>query len=682
MKTNTVWKSFLSQEQTLALSHTYKNGVYYHLILTIDNNVLSEHIKDICIQEIHPLFEDLAHEHISINTIEWLVEDTLQKVNHGFDLFAAQNSKYDHVQINGALVISYQWNILVSLIGDASLIICRNGKSIYNMSNTDTNKESSINHFTDYISGNIHIGDNILILWYDHSLLFHNNELHKIAEIIYENDPEMLSDLESLMTQRADESNLGFMSLVRNISHTIDFSWVKNSSSSFLKFLPKNQFGKLGNKSKELRDQNSYAITLGLLGLFVIISIYNIISGALNINENSPTIQTTEWVQVVTIDQIKEEINLFQSLNATSDEKWVKYKEISDKLDFLKSQWKRLEDVAALRKILQNKYYEGFNIISINKLDDIAGEFQPIYPFSSNESKILWTPHSLFYERGFYVWGTKWALIKWINKDVTGTPISYSLPTEMKKCSQDLSRSGLYCFDAKNEIYRITAGSIQPIGSNENVSLPTAIQDIGIFGKTSIYLMVDPKSNGGSDLIRRFNIQPGNFAALKDAIGYWLSSPTNTTSWSDDTMFKNMTIDGLFLSRWSTDKKLYQFERDPVTNKLKQRIIPLQWGDTTYVSYSDDVKILSSANSRYVYLFDKKNKTFTVYNSTPIKTTQWNQTRYSLQYIMRYAFDSSLDIIDVVVPDANNAKPMLYVMTSTGIYESNISQNISLYESK
>lgn len=49
---------------------------------------------------------------------------------------------------------------------------------------------------------------------------------------------------------------------------------------------------------------------------------------------------------------------------------------------------------------------------------------------------------------------------------------------------------------------------------------------------------------------------------------------------------------------------------------------------------------------------------------------------------MRYAFDTSLDIIDVVVPDANNAKPMLYVMTSTGIYESNISQNISLYESK
>jgi hypothetical protein len=680
MKTNTVWKSFLSEEQTLALSHTYKNEVYYHLILTIENSILAEHIKDICIQEIHPLFEELSDQHISINTIEWLVEDTLQKVNHWFSLFAEQINSNEHITINGALVISYQGNILVSLIGDSSLLICRNGKSIYNMSNTDTNKNTSINHFTDYISGSIHIGDSILILGYDHSVLFHNNELHKIAQIIDENDPEMLVELESLMTQRAEESTLWFMSLVRNISHTIDFSGIKNTQANFLKFLPKNQFGKLWAKGKDFREKNSYSLTLGLLGLFVIVSIYNIINGALTINNNNPTIQTTSGVQTVSIESIKEEINLFQSLDPKSDEKGVKYKEINEKLEFLKKQGKWLEDVTALQKIVQNKYYEWFNIIAVNKLDDIGWEFQPIYPFTSNETKILWQVHSLFYERWFYIWGTKWALIKWINKDIKGTPISYSLPNDMKKCTQDLSRSWLYCFDSKNEIYRITAWSIQSIAWNENVSLPTAIQDIGIFGKTNIYLMVDPKSNGWSDLIRRFTIQPGNFAALKDSIGYGLNNPI-TSSWNWP-VFKNMTIDWLFLSRSSTDKQLYQFERDPVSNKLKQRIIALKGWDTTYVGYSDDVKIVSSSNSRYVYLFDRTNKTLTIYTSNPTKTTQWNQTLYNLQYVMRYAFDASLWVIDLIVPDINNTKAVLYVMTNNGIYESNIGQNISLYENK
>lgn len=108
MKTNTLWKSFINSEQTLALSHTYKNGVYYHLILTIDDVVLSEHIKDICIQEIHPLLESLSDEHISINTIEGLVEHSLQQVNHAFSLFAEGVDRDEYIDINGALVISYQ----------------------------------------------------------------------------------------------------------------------------------------------------------------------------------------------------------------------------------------------------------------------------------------------------------------------------------------------------------------------------------------------------------------------------------------------------------------------------------------------------------------------------------------------------------------------------------------------
>lgn len=208
MKTNTLWKSFIDNEQTLALSHTYKNGVYYHLILTIDDPVLSEHIKDICIQEIHPLLESLSDEHISINTIEGLVEHSLQQVNHAFSLFAEQANSNHYIDINGALVISYQGNVLVSLIGDSSLLICRNGKNIYNMTNTEANKKGTISHFTDYISGNIHSGDSILILGFDHSLILHNDELHKIAQLINVNEPEMLIDLENMMKARTEEENL------------------------------------------------------------------------------------------------------------------------------------------------------------------------------------------------------------------------------------------------------------------------------------------------------------------------------------------------------------------------------------------------------------------------------------------------------------------------------------------
>ena len=101
MRTNTVRKSFLEPEQTLALSHTYKNGVYYHLIITIQNAMYAEHIKDICIQEIHPFFEDLSSNFIDNEMIERLLEKSMQKLNHNLSLFAEQHNPESSITIHG-----------------------------------------------------------------------------------------------------------------------------------------------------------------------------------------------------------------------------------------------------------------------------------------------------------------------------------------------------------------------------------------------------------------------------------------------------------------------------------------------------------------------------------------------------------------------------------------------------
>lgn len=190
--------------------------------------------------------------------------------------------------------------------------------------------------------------------------------------------------------------------------------------------------------------------------------------------------------------------------------------------------------------------------------------------------------------------------------------------------------------------------------------------------------MINPQSNGGADLIRRYTIQAGNYASLGTALGY---KYTGNGSGSN-THFHTMTIDGNFLSRSSEEKKLYQFRRDAATNTLKNRVINLQGGDTTFVTYSDTVKIISSSSSRYVYLFDKINNTFTVYHSTPLKTTQGNDTKYNLQYVMRYTFDPSLPILDATVPDSSASQPVLYIMTANGIFESNLGAAINTYQNR
>jgi hypothetical protein len=101
MKTSTVRKSFVDTEQTLSLSHTYRNGVYYHLIAVINEPIYTEHIKDICIQEIHPFFEELSSDIIDNDTIERLLEESMQKVNHNLALFAEKVESKEPIKIHG-----------------------------------------------------------------------------------------------------------------------------------------------------------------------------------------------------------------------------------------------------------------------------------------------------------------------------------------------------------------------------------------------------------------------------------------------------------------------------------------------------------------------------------------------------------------------------------------------------
>lgn len=684
MKTSTVRKSFVEPEHTLALSHTYRNGVYYHLILTVEQAIYAEHIKDICIQEVHPFFEELSSEFIDSDMIERLLEQSMQKLNHNLSLFAEQYNPEAPILIHGGVLVSFHGNIVASLIGQSSLIVCREEKAIYSMANSDSAKKN-IDHFTDYISGSIHRGDSVVLLWQDHTMFFHQKELDEIAHIINENDEDMLIVLESMITQRVESESIGFLSLVRHISSTMNIPGLERSSNKIWDKVSTNAFANMLapilKPASEFIGQNKYIISISVLWIAVIRAIISVISGAIDQQSDAPTLVNEEWVtEVITIEDIKKDIAYFQNLDPSSDTKWQTYKDIIQKLDYLASKNKRPEDVKQLKKIVQNKYYEGFKIAYINQLDDPTGtsEFQSIYPFNDYESKLLGDPLNIYYERWFMIGGTKWAVLKGISSDIRGTAVSYSLETNMKKCSQDLSRSGLYCFDSMNEVYRITAGSVQPVQGTENVSLPTDIQDIGVFGKSNLYLLINPASNGGTDVIKRLRNELGSFNVFKDSIGY----TTDASGSGGVAGYGSMNIDGTFLVRSATEKKLYQLRRETNPNKLSKRVVPMQGWDTSMTAYSANVKVIASASTPYVYLFDKDNQTFTVYKSTPLKTNTAYASSYSLVYVMRYNFDLTDKIIDVSVPEAGGDKPMIYVMNKKWAYQANLGQTIGAFESK
>lgn len=80
---------------------------------------------------------------------------------------------------------------------------------------------------------------------------------------------------------------------------------------------------------------------------------------------------------------------------------------------------------------------------------------------------------------------------------------------------------------------------------------------------------------------------------------------------------------------------------------------------------------MASQSSPYVYLFDKKNQTFTVYDSSPVKTHENYGKTFNLYYLFRFKFDlglasdgNKLQVVDVAVPSDAGLIPELYLLTS------------------
>ncbi|MBQ7616541.1 hypothetical protein IJS64_00705 [bacterium] len=81
--------------------------------------------------------------------------------------------------------------------------------------------------------------------------------------------------------------------------------------------------------------------------------------------------------------------------------------------------------------------------------------------------------------------------------------------------------------------------------------------------------------------------------------------------------------------------------------------------------YSSNVKLLASDASPYIFIFDKDNQTFTVYESSPIKTNQNYTTNFKLYYLFRFKFAlNGEQVLDAAVPASTADRPELYLLST------------------
>jgi hypothetical protein len=343
-------------------------------------------------------------------------------------------------------------------------------------------------------------------------------------------------------------------------------------------------------------------------------------------------------------------------------------------MDLLQTKWRWIEDIIQLKKILQADYYAWFNIIyltSLAKLDDpTMNKKTKILTFSSIETSKLWTPISIAAEKDMMIAWNKSALIWALNDWMRWTLVEYNSTDTLNWCSSSLLKNWLYCFSNKWNIYLVTKAGMETVSTTDG--FPSHIWWVAVYGKANLYVFQSSLGIGWLFVTRYRN------TLWSQSIFQWwqnysvaLASWAKSSSWYWD--FSNFAIDSTFLTR--SNGKLQQLWRDPSSSRLSIREVPLMWWDKVTSTYSNNVKIIAKVSSKYVYLFDKTNQTFTVYESRPVKTNDAYSSQYSLYYMFRITFALDTNkIIDVDIPEVTWERPELYILSNDWV------NKVKLYE--
>lgn len=654
---------FLDDELSLSFTEELSNWAKIKLFCLFETDKFLEYQKELIQDYIVELKDKIDVEWMPIEKIKSEFEIALQWLNSKLKLFADKVRDVEYFQIKWFCQIIIDQVLMTSMMWDVTVMIFRDSKLYYSLHNA-VNSRWKVDLFSDFVEWDIENHDEVIYAGTKVSDVLDNNDIKDIEEVLASTDVSLMKFIQEILLGRIDKTNLWFM-----FQYTIAGGYVAKIKENKKYKMIKDVYNKFWfHDIKERIFKDKYQVTVIVLSIFIIFMVVSLLSQF--IKSNAGKLVNDQWVTVsVTLEDIKKDIFLFQWLDSSSEEKSMKYHELMEKINMLQTKGKRLEDVAQLKKLLQAEYYKGFNISYINSLDKFddptSDKKAKFISLNSTEIAKLWALKSISYRKDINIAWVKSAMI-WVSSDINRwNLVEYNLSDdELKWCNSNLLKDGFYCWTKNSQILSVNKAGSQTVTNSDADGFPANIAWLAVYGKSNLYVF---QSNVSPIWNSRLAIRYRNTLWSQIIYQWWQKYIINT--WASFSNLSNFAVDSSFLT-WNNGK-LLQFWRAPSSSfNLANREIKLLWGDKITTKYSNDVKIISSLESKYVFLFDKINQTFTVYESRPAKN--WNQfaTNYDLYYVFRFQFDlGTSKVIDVEVPDSTWNRPEMYILSDGAVYK-------------
>jgi hypothetical protein len=263
---------------------------------------------------------------------------------------------------------------------------------------------------------------------------------------------------------------------------------------------------------------------------------------------------------------------------------------------------------------------------------------------------------------------SKWAIID-ASSDTSRWTLIDTSEQNLKDCISSLNSNWIYCYNSNGWVYMISKTWIVPVWT-EDWDFRSGIGWLWTFSNRNLYVFNSNVSSLWNMLLTRYQTNSDwTYANFKQGSSYSIAA-----SWVNFWTFSSFAIDGNFF--WWANGKLYLFWREDVAwTTLEYRQINIKWGNPFTEKYSDNVKIITSSSTRYIYVYDKDQQLFTVYNTEKTKMNEDNKKSYQLVYMFSLKFDIDwLQVFDAAIPSSGWDRPELYLLTSEWV------NKINLYE--
>ena len=683
---------YIDPEKVYLYSNQIGDDINLEVYIQIWSEKFVDYQKEIFEEFVADFVDDIKDSMLSSDEIEKRLEKFLQWLNSKLQAFAEKLRNVPKCELKGYVQIVMDNAVKTWMIWKVSMIIIRDDK-VNSVLENSYNEQSSIDQFSDFIWWDLERGDSLLYLWAKLSEVLDQHDVADIESVLEREDSMAVLDfLDDLFATRIDKKEIWFMCNysinwieLKKVHTWGKLSWLASKYTSKItwKISSKVDLMKWKRKTNSLFNDNKYYAMVWCLVLAILFLVWAIFAQMKSAQENKIQFQTSTWEYIdLTIDSIKQDIFAFKILDPTSDEKSEKYNEISQKIQVVEDNGLWIEDVENLKSDLLQAYEEWFMVRVIKNLSQFdnekIGKKTKIFTFTSSQKEALWDLVSIAVDSSVNVWWEQAALIWIVNDKTSVTPVAYNMWEPAKACSLSLSKKWLFCYTDWWNLFYVNKTWIEPMEVVDWDWSTTSIWGIWTYGNNKFYLFQKSPNNMANALLTRYAVKPRSESQYTNPITYSVVATTWTVLPQELNWF---AIDGNFMAWW--DGNLYQFWRSSnMWSTLEMRIIDIEWWDKTALSpYSNNVKVLASDDSPYVFLFDKDNQTLTAYESSPAKTHSNYSTSFKLYYMFRFKFAlESETIIDAAVPSSTADRPELYLLSSDGVNKINVYEFIDAYK--